>query len=108
MDTPGKLDGFAGFSLKLGFCLSLMALVCSLQFFLVPRGEDIRPMGWAMVFALFAAVGLLLGVPCAIAGLFTLHWRRALVGIMFCLAPLPVSSGVMHLAALIKRFTIAP
>ena len=106
-ETTGPV-AFARFSVKLGLWLSVTNLVFSLQFFLVPQGRDIRPMGWAVLMCLIAGIGLLLGVPCALAGLFSTRWRRALIGIVLCLAPLPVASGMMHLAALIKGFTIAP
>jgi len=115
MDAPDNLQAettgpvaFARFSVKLGLCLSVTTLVFSLQFLLVPRGEDIRPMGSAMLICIIAGIGLLLGVPCAIAGLFSIRWRRALLGAVLCLSPLPVGSGMMHIAAIIKGFTIAP
>jgi uncharacterized membrane protein YhaH (DUF805 family) len=115
MDVSDNLEAeatgpvaFARFSVKLGLGLSVTALVWACPFLFVPRGHDIRPMGWPLVLCMVAGIGLLLGVPCGVAGLFSKCWRRALLGILLCLSPLPVGIGIAHIVAFINGFTFAP
>jgi hypothetical protein len=98
---------FAGLSVFIGGVASSVALLVTLQFFAVRRGEWIRPMGWAGLLFGLSVLGLL-GVPCGIAGLFSPRRGRAILGIALSLAPLLVGEGVMQLAATVKGFHLAP
>src|SRR5690348_15364926 len=65
---------------------NLVALITAASFFLVARGEWIRPMGWPGVEFMVAAFGFL-AVPLGLLGVFGRRKLPAFIGIALGLTP---------------------
>jgi hypothetical protein len=104
---PG-LSIFALASAGLGCTTSGIAVLISLQFFAVARGESVRAMGWAGFIFMLAAAGLVAGVPCGIVGLLSPRPWLALLGTVLSLTPWPLGSAILHAAASVKGFQLSP
>ena len=93
----------------LGFGFPAFVLLTGLQFFLVPAGESISPMGWVMMCAILSQIGLLVVVPTAFFAWF--HERRAGLCILAALSSLtPVLLGrwLLLFASRFVGFQLAP
>ena len=106
--TNPKLSIFAKASAMVGCVAAGTALVISLQFFAVGRGDSVRAMGWAAYVFMLATFGLVAGLPCGLVGLFSPRRWLALAGTVLSLAAWPLAVSILHLAATIKGFRLSP
>jgi len=96
-------------SVLVGLVTHGYVLIVSLQFFRVPQGADIRPMGFAMFVFLISFVCFVI-----VAGLCIQNARKdraygwIIMALPLGVSPFFVGSGVLHLAARINGFTLAP
>ena len=104
---PG-LNIFAQVSAGVGCITSGAAVLMSLQFFAVARGESVRAMGWAAFIFMLTAGGLVAGVPCGIIGLRSPRWWLAFLGTVLSLTPWPIGYAMLHAAAAIRGFQLSP
>jgi len=93
---------FSAAALAVTLGAHLMIVAFSIQFFFVPAGESIRPMGWAMFMFRIAAPAFVLGLPLAVVSLVKEKPKifGALAGVLSC-TPFFFSSAFLHLAAAI-------
>jgi len=81
----------------------------SAQFFFVPAGSHIRPMGWAMFVGIVSCVTFLLAVPTSIVASIKERPRwLGIIGLVGAFTSFPLSSYILHLAARIKGFELEP
>ena len=80
----------------------------TLQFYSVPRGAVIRPMGWAG-FCAMAALASLGVIPLSI---YYMKKHRCYfwpsLAIVLALLPFPLSNGMLHHAEQVRGFVMAP
>jgi len=95
-------------SIPLGLIANGLAVALTLPFILVPSGEWIRPMGWAMCMGLIALTSALLGASTALFDVREGRRRMAALGFALCLTPFFVASGLLQVLALIKGFGLSP
>ena len=98
----------AWISVGVGGLASLIALALASQFFFVPRGAHIRPMGWAVLIACLAGVALIIGVPTALYALRRPPRKLAVIGLILSLLPYPVSVVLVRIASAVCGFTLSP
>jgi len=81
----------------------------SAQFFFVPAGSEIRPMGWAGFVFIVSGVSFLLIVPASIVAIIKERPRLlGIIGLIGAFTSFPLSSFILHLAARIKGFELEP
>lgn len=102
------LDRLALLGRNLGFLGTLTAALVTLPFFWLSAGTEIRPMGWATLVFMIAGVTAIIGLPLSFVGLWSDHVSWAILGLLFALAPLPVSWGIMWLASIVAGFKMLP
>jgi hypothetical protein len=76
-----------------------------------PTGAAIRPMGHTMAAAMFALLGLVVGVPLSVAAIWTSRGAKRAIGVCLLIAsfaPLPLSSFALHMLAEFCGFTLKP
>jgi hypothetical protein len=84
-------------------------IVVSLQFFFVPAGSAIRPMGWAAFVGIVSIVTFLLVEPIGIVAIIKERPRLlGVIGLVGGFTSFPLGSFILHLAARIKGFELEP
>jgi hypothetical protein len=101
--------GFGTVALVLAIAAHLLIFLFSVQFFFVPAGSQIRPMGWALFVGLVSAGVFIVVEPVSIISLFREKPRfLGVLGMVLGITPFPFSSFILHLAARIKGFELSP
>lgn len=81
----------------------------SVQFFFVPAGAEIRPMGWGLVVGILSLVSLAVVEPVSIMATIKEKPRfLGIIGMIGGITPFLLSSFILHLAARIKGFELEP
>jgi len=81
----------------------LLVLAFSVQFFLIPTGTDIRPMGWTLLMFFIAIITLVVAVPLAIAAIAKERPRLpGLIGLVLGFTPLCSALLLLRLAVWAK------
>src|ERR1041385_8676480 len=97
------------FALCLGAGFPLLTLVLGLQFFWVPAGSSIRPMGWPVLLLSLSLSGFTFVSFCA--G-YAYHLERrlipALLAVVLSITPLPLGVWLLRFASQVVGFTLAP
>jgi hypothetical protein len=86
----------------LGLVLNALASGIWLDLLLVAPGTHVRPMAEACYALMFAAVGLLFGLPISVAGAFLGRGRKrwlSILGVLLNLAIFPVSAISLRIIA---------
>lgn len=96
-------------ALALAIAAHLLICLFSVQFFFVPAGSHIRPMGWAMFVGLVSVGAFIVVEPVSIISLFREKPRfLGVLGLVLGITPFPFSSLILHLAAMIRGFELSP
>ena len=98
----------AWISVSVGGLASFLALALASQFFFVPHGAHIRPMGWTLQITCLAGFALVVGVPTALYALFKPPRKLALIGLVLSLLPYPLSIVLVRIASAVCGFTLSP
>jgi hypothetical protein len=86
-----------------------IVLAISAQFFFVPAGSAVRPMGWAMFVCIVSVVSFLVAEPVGIVAAIKEKPRfLGVVGMIGGITPFFLSSFILHLAAQVKGFSLEP
>jgi len=81
----------------------------SAQFFFVPEGSHIRPMGWAMFVAIVSLMTFVLVAPVSIVATIREKPRfLGIVGLVGGFTPFFFSSFILNFAAWVKGFELSP
>jgi|SRR5579859_2406091 len=100
---------FTAVALVVVFLAHTIIFLISAQFFFVPAGSHIRPMGWAMFVAVVSFVSLLLVEPISIVATIKEKPRfLGIVGLVCGLTPFFFGSFILHFAAWVKGFELSP
>lgn len=100
---------FASIALAVVVLTHVIVFGMSVQFFLVPAGSAIRPMGWAMFVGIVSFWSLLLAEPASIVAIIKEKPRfLGIIGMIGGIMPFFFSSFILHLAARIKGFELEP
>lgn len=104
--------------MTLGFCAWLTAAVATVlplrplwEFYHVPTGTVMRPMGLTLVLGLCAAIGFLIAMPLSLACL-ALGWRHrparwvAALGIVFSLVAMNAGYQLFYWIVSARRFVL--
>lgn len=84
-----------------------IAFAVSAQFFFVPAGSEIRPMGWAMFVGIVSFLSFLVAEPASIVATIKEKPRfLGIIGMIGGITPFFLSSFILHLAARIKGFEL--
>lgn len=96
------------FPLWLAAGANVANFLLSIQFYFVPSGSHIRPMAWAFwVFCI--AVGGFVALPLVLPAIRRHHRRFwAWLTVVLALTPFPLASAMLHHAARMKGFFLAP
>ena len=93
----------------LAVAANAVVAVLSLQFYFVPAGSHIRPMGWAGFCAMVALASIAAVIPKAIISMRqSRRYLLPLVAIVLSLLPFPLASGILHHAAALRGFILSP
>jgi hypothetical protein len=96
--------GFA--ALGVAAIAHILVLASSIQFFFVPAGSHIRPMGWALMMFIIGAGTFVVAVP---IGAIAIRKERprylGAIGLVLGLTPFWFSSFLLHFAAWLKGLT---
>jgi hypothetical protein len=80
----------------------------SIQFYFVPSGSNIRPMAWASLVGCIA-VGGFVALPFVLPAIRQRHRRfRAWLTVVLAITPFPLASAMLHHAAGMRGFFLAP
>jgi|GEM_PF-3565824 len=85
-----------------------LVFLLTIQFYWVPRGLPIRPMGWAY-WVFMIAIGGLAVIPLALPALWRcrrLAW--AWFAVALALTPLPLATAMLHHAESVRGFILEP
>ena len=96
-------------SVFVGLITNGYVLFGSLQFFWVPRGASIRPMGWAMFVFLVSLVCFVTVAVLCIQGVRkdrTYGWMA--LSLPLGMSPFLIAGGVLQFAAWLNGFTLSP
>ena len=95
-------------ALSLAIAAHLMIFLFSVQFFFVPAGSHIRPMGWAM-FVGMVSIGAFFIVEClSIISLVREKSRLiGVLGLILGITPFLFGSFILHFAAWVKGFGLS-
>jgi hypothetical protein len=94
-------------AIYLGILPNLVVLVTGLQFFFVPPGSGIRPMGWAALVMLLALSPLAV-IPFSIFAIIKERSVLPIVGILLSFCPSPFGHWLMQFAADRVGFILEP
>lgn len=87
----------------------LIVIYISLGFFFIPEGTDIRPMGWAVLLFLLAALNAAIAIPFSIAAFSKSGFPRlSLLSGVYALTPWFTGALILGFAASFRGFTLAP
>lgn len=100
---------FTAVALAIVVLAHAIILAISAQFFFVPAGSHIRPMGWTMFVYIVSFVSLLLVVPLSIVATIRERPRfMGIVGLVGAITPFFFSLFILLFAAWAKGFELAP
>jgi hypothetical protein len=100
---------FSTASLVVVVAAHVLVFLFSIQFFFVPAGSEIRPMGWAGFMFLIAAVAFVLGLPLGIIA--TIREKPkflGIIGIVMSFTASFFSTFLLHFAERLKGFVLEP
>lgn len=87
---------------------NFLVLISSLPLFLIPAGESVRAMGWALFLGLIAAGSLFFIVPLGVYCIFKEKPRFiGAVVVLLGITPIFVGQQLLSLASWIKGFEIS-
>ena len=101
----------AVYGVIIGLALNALTAGMMLTLLKIPAGSEIRPMGHAVWCALFAAIGLFVGVPISSLGLSSRRRCRAslcILGALLNLAVWPVGAIAMRIVCWAMGLTLEP
>jgi len=107
--TAVRSRPFTSVALAIVVLAHAIVFAISAQFFFVPAGSHIRPMGWAMFVGIVSFVSLLLVEPVSIVA--TIRERPRFLGILGLIGgitPFFFSSFILHFAVWVKGFELSP
>ena len=111
-DTPPAcnphLDDFAVGALWVGAIGTSLAVLITMPFFTVSKGESIRPMGWVMWVLLLALGTFVVGLICGAIGARSARRTAAGIGVLLSICPFPAAWILIQLASAIRGFTFSP
>jgi hypothetical protein len=113
---PKAQEGAKGFwkakpvtaaALVVGVVAHLLVLVSSSDFFLVPPGGHINPMGWILLMLLWAAASFTASLPLSLISLLKeSHWAAG-VAVLLSLTPFPFALLLVKALSAIIGFKLA-
>jgi hypothetical protein len=99
--------GFAAIGVAL--VSHILVLVQSAQFFFIPAGTDVRPMGWALMMAVIAIGTFLVVVPTAVVAIVKESPRLVgIVALILGLTPFWLPGLILRIAARTNEFNLSP
>ena len=103
-----NLDVFALAALWVGGTGTGLAVLLTLPFWAVTRGESVRPMGWVLWVLLLAIGTFVVGLICGLVGARSTRRTAAGVGLLLSVCPFPVAWLLIHLASAMRGFVFSP
>ena len=100
--SPARLvcyQAWGRVGLAIGIVGLTLVLIPAVEFFFLPRGTPVRPMGWVVMLIVTAVFTLLIGAPCAIMGLRGGQKLICTLALVLAFAPWPAAKIVLHLAS---------